>query len=192
MKQSLGPPRFILLMLLLSLACNAISPGARATLPPAPPQEGVTPRPSLPTATPAPTNTSAALLTPLPTFTPRSVTRVSGGATASPQPTITLRSTITTTLTLTVERGGPLALRYAIRWRLSDEDPSLAIATITLLASGGSGDYTYYHDDLRQSGPVFTFRWRVCNPKPGSFRVDSSDGQSARLDYFERPPCPNP
>jgi hypothetical protein len=71
-------------------------------------------------------------------------------------------------------------------------NPYLAIAHVTLTAQGGTGVYAFYRDDLPLQGPVFDYQWASCRGNPGSFRVDDSSGQSARLNYFEQPPCPTP
>jgi hypothetical protein len=126
-----------------------------------------------PTFTPIQQPTLAATLTP--------------SATPSRRPANTPRPGVTAT---TANTGGPLDFDYNISWRLKDASAKTAIATVTIRASGGSGIYTYFRDDLVVDGPVFEYEWATCSGNPGSLRVDSSDGQSARKEYFENPPCP--
>ncbi len=196
---------YIGLMLATALACNL--PLRVNNAPPPPPSRP--PLPSQPAGelvlTPAPAGTVADFSTPeasstplsvLPTFTPiadspflapTATPRDAGVATPAlpnlPSPTAE------TTPTPGIAPGGPLALSYAIAWRVED---SQAIATVHLTASGGDGVYTYFHDEQVTAGPVFEYRWATCNANPGSFRVNSGDGQTVRVNYYETPPCPNP
>ncbi len=84
---------------------------------------------------------------------------------------------------------GPLSFTYTIEWEVTS-DPAFAIATVTIVATGGSGGYQYFRDDLPVDGPIFQYQWATCRANPGSLRVDSADGQSVRTNYFETPPCP--
>lgn len=84
----------------------------------------------------------------------------------------------------------PLTFVWEISWEIDENNPGMATATIMITAAGGSGQYTYYHDDILQEGPTFSYQWATCKPRPGSVRVDSSDGQSVKEDYFVRSPCP--
>lgn len=128
-----------------------------------------------------------------PTFTPIEpptlAPSLTPSATPSRRPTFTPRPGATAT---TAEAGGPLTFTYNITWRLKDAAAKLAIATVTINARGGGGDYTYYRDDLPVDGPVFEYEWATCRGNPGSLRVDSGDGQTRRIEYFENPPCPTP
>lgn len=129
----------------------------------------------LPTFTPIQQPTLAATLTPSSTPRPRITATTRPGGTPSATP---------------ADTGGPLTFTYNITWRLKDAAARQAIATVTINARGGSGEYTYYRDDLSVDGPVFEYEWATCSGNPGSLRVDSSDGQTARQDYFQNPPCP--
>ena len=144
---------------------------------PAEPEASHTP---LPTFTPIQQPTLASTPTNVPTGTPRP-TSSSGGSGGS-----------SATSTPVSSSSGPLTLEYNVSWALDPSDPFKAIATVNLTASGGSGVYTYYHDELPVAGPMFTYEWGACRGNPGSFRVDSTDGQSIKIDYFENPPCPTP
>jgi hypothetical protein len=196
------------LLLLVGLACNApvepIDPQpARETGPSAPPGEqppvngadesegGPGSEEALPeddlvpsaTATPTQTATATATRQPSPTVgaTP---TRPPATATRTPRPL--------PSATATTGSSGPLDFSYNVSWMLSPSDPQLAIATVTINATGGGGGYRYYRDDLEVEGPVFSYEWGICRANPGSFRVDSSDGQSKKVDFFLAPPCPTP
>lgn len=126
-----------------------------------------------PTFTPIRPPTLAATLTPSPTASRRP------SNTPQPGPTAT-----------SADAGGPLTFTYSINWRLKDASAKVAIATVKIFAKGGSGEYTYFRDDLPVDGPEFEYEWATCSGNPGSLRVDSSDGQTFRTDYFETPPCP--
>ena len=143
--------------------------------------------PEQPTAAPETTNT------PRPTFTP--IQQPTLASTPTVPPTQTPRPTSSgssATSTPVPGSSGPLTLEYNVSWALDPADPFKAIATVTLTASGGNGVYTYYHDEQPIDGPMFTYEWGACRGNPGSFRVDSGDGQSVKIDYFENPPCPTP
>jgi len=125
-----------------------------------------------------------------PTFTPIQPTLAASltpSVTPSRRPTSTPRPGVTST---TANAGGPLTFTYRISWRLRDAAAKIAIATVTFDVKGGSGVYSYFRDDLPVDGPVFEYEWATCSGNPGSLRVDSSDGQTSRVDYFEHPPCP--
>jgi hypothetical protein len=132
---------------------------------------------------------------PVPTFTPIQQPTLAATLTPSstPRPTATARPGGTARPTSTPpDAGGPLSFTYNISWRLKDASATQAVATVTIDAKGGSGVYFYYRDDLRVAGPVFEYEWATCSGNPGSLRVDSTDGQTARTEYFENPPCPTP
>jgi len=131
---------------------------------------------AVPTFTPIQQPTLASTLVPSSTPRPRATaTARPGGSTSTPP-----------------DAGGPLSFTYQISWRLKDASAKQAIATVTIDAKGGSGVYTYFRDDLPVDGPIFEYEWATCSGNPGSLRVDSTDGQTARTEYFENPPCPTP
>lgn len=133
----------------------------------------------LPTFTPIQPPTLASTLTPSNTPNPKPTTSIGETASKTPKATSTLPESV-----------GKLTLEYHISWRLKDASTKQAVATVTLTARGGGGDYQYYRDELEVDGPIFEYEWRTCTGNPGSFRVTSADGQSAKIDYFEHPPCP--
>ena len=57
-------------------------------------------------------------------------------------------------------------------------------------ATGGEPPYTFYRDGLPTGGANFSYRWGSCQSNPGTFSVESADGQVAKLDYYEETPCP--
>jgi hypothetical protein len=148
----------------------------------------------LPTGTViAPSTETAVAPTPalLPTFTPIAGPTLAATLTARPT-AVGPAATATPPAAATAIVAGPLQFTYEIDWRFATDNPFLVIARVTLHAQGGNGIYTYYHDDIRQAGALFEFNWVACRPKPGSLRVDSSDGQSVRQDYYQDTPCPTP
>lgn len=172
------------------LACNV--PWQRQTIPPAP--TFITPQGTPANAPPAtvPANTLPILTVDvgtLPTFTPVA-TPLFPPTLSGPAPTATLPQEVATTTATPPLQGGNLSFTYTLAWALSAENPYISIATVTIMAQGGNAPYTYYHDDILQIGAVFTYEWASCRPNPGSLRVDSSDGQTVRLNYWETPPCP--
>jgi hypothetical protein len=185
--------RMILVLLLaglgFSLACNAPVYLASRDAPP-PPVGSPIPSPTVTLSAPSPaaTRDSVATLAPLPTFTPIGAIATPGsvGTPADePEPTRTVAATTAPTA------ATPLSFDYTISWTLDPNDGAHAIATVRIIVTGGTDPYAYYHDDLPEAGPLFTYRWAVCRANPGSLRVDAGT-ESMRIDYYELPPCPNP
>lgn len=169
------------------------SPSPTATTPgdttasPSPTATGsASPGPALtPSATPSPTLGPTTTTTVTPSPTP---TRPEPTATATPTPSATPTRTVTP-IVLTPQYG-PLSFSVEVTWQLDPRNPAYAIATVVITASGGDSNYTYYRDDIPQIGPRFQYYWRACAVNPVSFRVDSGDGQSARIELPEHAPCP--
>ena len=105
-------------------------------------------------------------------------------------PTVTPRATPSGNTTSTEGDGGTLTLDYEISWELNQSDTNFALATVTLLAKGGNGEYSFFRDDIPTGGSQFVYRWGSCQPNPGTFRVNTGDGQSATVEYFTEAPCP--
>ena len=173
------------------LACNA--PLGRETIP-APPTFITQPAATVTVETGTDADAAATVTNDsgvLPTFTPVGTPVLNstpiGG---TPAPTVTLPGIPEETGTPPPSQGD-LSFTYQIEWSIDEQNPYLAVARVTIQAQGGNGQYTYYHDDIRQDGPVFTYQWAVCRSNPDSLRVDATDDQSMRVDYFERPPCPS-
>lgn len=188
---------FIGLLGVMALACNAPIGGGETPGPPQPvisvTTEAVPTLVGSPTAEVIPdTGTEGGPIL-LPTFTPIQVTAGPGavpdGATAAPIVSPTEAATATPSPTATSD-SSPLSFTYTIHWELASSDPGKAIATVSINATGGGWVYQYFRDDLPVAGPVFQYDWAACHANPGSLRVDSADGQTARVNYFETPPCP--
>lgn len=178
------------LVFLVSLACNL--PARRTTIPPPPtlaPAPLTSPVPDAAATSTLPiTGTSAGVL---PTFTPIALPGTPLSESTISDIPLTLTPLTTPTSTLPLPQGA-LSFTYTVEWSISEQNPFLAVALVTLTPQGGNGIYTYYHDDIRKDGPTFTYAWAVCRANPGSLRVDSGDGQTVRVNYYENPPCPNP
>jgi hypothetical protein len=184
---------FIGLLGIIALACNApIGGETPSPPPPATSAETTQPTPTTaesPTAEINSTIETEGVPTGLPTFTPIQATAPAGATATTPAtPTEISPSTPQPTPTEKAD-GGPLSFSYTITWQVSS-NPGFAIATVSIVATGGGGGYQYFRDDLPVSGPVFQYQWATCRANPGSLRVDSADGQSVRENYFETPPCP--
>ncbi len=162
---------------------TATTAATATTAPDLPDTPTATNTPGLPD-TPTPTNTPGLPDTPTPTNTP--------GLPKTPTPTNTpgIEPSETPTPTPTVKVGGPLTFDVMVSWAIDPNNNKEAIATVTLTAAGGSGVYRYFRDGIEQPGPVFKYRWKTCAGNPVSFAVESSDGQSVKVDRFEIPPCP--
>ena len=68
-------------------------------------------------------------------------------------------------------------------------------AEFTVFASGGGGRYKYFHDIIPIGGPTdgaveHKLNWLTCGGAPGTFFVESADGQKAsKLFWVHRPDC---
>lgn len=97
---------------------------------------------------------------------------------------------ILASLKLRPEIAEPLDFAVNIVWRIDPNNKDEAIATVTVTARGGDGDYVYYRDgSLRQDGSVFEYRWRACRGNPVSFQVEDGSGARVSKDMFEQVPC---
>jgi cytoskeletal protein RodZ len=198
----------VILLMALALACNA-PVGSNETPSPPPtntsastPESDETSQPPTETPTAAleetaeATPTSNTPPTSLPTFTPIQSTV---SATVSPSETpFPLETTVPTQTSIPTANAsptkaadtGPLNFTFSINWEVNSSNSAEAIATVSIVATGGGGDYQYFRDDLSVDGPVIRYTWSTCRANPGSLRVTSADGQSLKIDYFEQPPCP--
>ena len=84
---------------------------------------------------------------------------------------------------------GPLAFTYEIQWEVTPGVYDQVTAHVTIVATGGTGQYEYYRDGLPQTGATFSYQWAACRANPGSIRVESGN-ESVTEDYYEVPPCP--
>ncbi|MGB1250060.1 MAG: hypothetical protein ACPG8W_05460 [Candidatus Promineifilaceae bacterium] len=170
------------------LACNLpLSPRAQPLVPPTLPAESA----EVPVDEEAgETGSAENTNTPSPTTTLLPQSGSSNSGTIELAPTVTPRATPGGPDSATEGEDRPLALEYEITWELNEENTAYAFATVNLSATGGDGEYSYFRDDRSTSGSQFVYRWGSCKANPGSFRVDSGDGQSVRVKYFEEAPCP--
>jgi hypothetical protein len=112
---------------------------------------------------PDPTNT--------PTLTP----------TNTPRPT---RRALTPTPT-TRPYLGPLSLDWVIESQgRNPANRNQWLVVVNLVARGGDGNYTYFHDGLPVSGPRVQIVDQNCRNKPGSFWVQDGTGQIVKKSYY--------
>jgi hypothetical protein len=68
------------------------------------------------------------------------------------------------------------------------------VADFTISASGGDGCYIYYRDIDKIEGPThktsvtYTLKWASCGGAPGTFFVESGDGQRASVKFWVKAP----
>ena len=196
---------FIILLVFAALACNAPAAGDEVEPPvptdtdiPSTQEPAMPPSPGVPETIPAdlPTTTpESGEQEVLPTFTPIEQPTLAQtlAPTATKIPPTRRPSTSTPQMTNTPDgSAGPLDFQYHIAWRFKDDTYIQSIATVTITAQGGGGEYVYYRDGLLVDGPVFEYEWASCRGNPGSFRVESADGQFKEVSYFGEPPCATP
>jgi hypothetical protein len=123
-------------------------------------------------AAPEPTATPTASPTPTATSTPRPIRRT---------PTATRQTYM-----------GPLSLDWVIESQgRNPANRNQWLIVVDLIARGGDGQYTYYHDGLPISSPRVQIVDQLCRNKPGSFWVQDGTGQIVKRSYYLfAPDCP--
>jgi hypothetical protein len=89
------------------------------------------------------------------------------------------------------QTAAPLAVTYEaaeIKRRPGDE----ATLILKVYATGGSGGYRYYHDDIQQPGATFSIPGHCDKPFVHTIRVTSGDGQTVAMPYHVGGACPTP
>jgi hypothetical protein len=150
---------------------------------------GTATRTPTPTVTTTVTRTPTATGTATPTGTPTTTRTTTPTPSPTASPTGTLMPTVRATRPEVTRTYAPLTFSVSIQWRLDPASDLHAIADVVVSAQGGDGNYTYYRDDILQPGTTFSYFWRRCANNPVSFRVDSCDGQSVRVERAEFSPC---
>jgi hypothetical protein len=87
--------------------------------------------------------------------------------------------------------AAPLNVTYEvveIKRKAGDE----ATLTLKVRATGGSGGYRYYHDDIQQPGPTFNIAGTCGKPFVHTLKVVSGDGQTVAVPYHVGGVCPTP
>jgi len=117
--------------------------------------------------------------------------------TSTPEPISTIAPSPTLGITPTdkpIVSQGPLEFTYTLSWRFKDALAQEAILTVSIIATGGSGVYTYRVDEeTYQEGPIFEIPGHSCRPSIHTLWVFSSDGQSSSSPtFFSEAPCPTP
>ena len=175
---------FLALVSLSLAGCSLMYPG---------PEIQVLGDPTLtPTVTKTPTATWPAAWTATPTFTP-------WPPTATPTPTYTPIPTVTpvppgvTPVRPVPRPQGPLTIGFELNgvW-CADAG---YIAEFTVSADGGGGQYQYYMDIIPIGEPTdgsvtYQLHWLTCGGAPGTFFVESADGQRvSKLFWVHNPDC---
>ncbi len=121
---------------------------------------------------PDPTVTSTLTPTTMPTNTPRPI---------RPTPTITPLPYL-----------GALDLDWVVESQgRNPANSDQWLVVVNLIAHGGDGQYSYYHDGLPISGTHVQIIDQICQNKPGSFWVQDGTGQIVKKSYyFFAPNCP--
>jgi hypothetical protein len=85
----------------------------------------------------------------------------------------------------------PLSVSYEVVEikRLPGDEATLVIK---VYATGGSGGYRYYHDDIQQPNATFNVPGRCGKPFVHTIKVTSGDGQTVALPYHVSGLCPTP
>ena len=89
------------------------------------------------------------------------------------------------------QTAAPLNVTYQVIEikRTSDIQATLVLKVI---ATGGSGGYRYYHDDIQQPNATFNIAGTCGKPFVHTIKVISGDGQTVALPYHVSGVCPTP
>jgi hypothetical protein len=125
---------------------------------------------------------------PEPTATPTSAPTLT--PTRTPRPT--RRNTVTPTAT-PLRYLGPLSLDWVIESQgRNPANPDQWLVVVNLIARGGDGQYSYFHDGLPVSSTRIQIVDQICRNKPGSFWVQDGGGAIIKKSYYLfAPDCPN-
>lgn len=182
-------------LIFTSLACSLAGPEA-SPAPAQPAAPSITAAPaSEPTAIP-PTKVQIEIPTAAPTIAGEVLP--TDTATLSPTPTSTATATATqkpksatATATKKPVSTGPLTISYEYL-SIKRNPNNQAVLMIKVIATGGGGGYTYYHDDLKQTGAVFDVLGTCGKKFTHTLKVTSADGQTATVGYSRAGDCPTP
>jgi hypothetical protein len=187
------------------LVCNGVAIAVLLALtlvaclePPPPPGVELVQQPS-PSATPTSTSTPEPewppTWTPTPTFTPWPTFTPTPTPTFTPVPARRVRpsGSVTGSGCRPGKSKGPLQIDYEFQGAWCPGGGRNYVANFTISASGGDGCYTYYRDIDLIGGPVrgtaeYQVQWAECSGAPGTFFVESGDGQRAAALFWVRPP----
>lgn len=184
--RSLWLAAFVLIA--IAAACSPGGPSPQTVPPAATAGSQPVPTNTLPPA--APTNTPAQLAPTeiAPTVEPPQPTGTSA-------PTATLTSTPRRRATAATARprntATPLTVTYEVvevKRKSGDE----ATLILKVYATGGSGGYRYYHDDVLQPGATFNIAGTCGKPFVHTIKVASGDGQTVAVPYHVSGVCPTP
>lgn len=134
--------------------------------------------PAAPTDTPAPTEIAPSAEPPQPADT----AEPTATPTRTPRPRTTVRPRNTAT---------PLGVSYEVV-EIKRQPGDEATLIMKIYATGGSGGYRYYHDDIPQPNATFNIPGRCGKPFVHTVKVTSGDGQTVALPYHVNGVCPTP
>lgn len=169
----------------MAVACSAsnpqpqVPPAATSGSQSAPPTSTLPPAaPTNTPAPPAPTEVTPTSEPPQPTDTAEPTATL----TQTPKPRATARPRNTAT---------PLSVSYNVVEikRLPGDEATLVLK---VYATGGSGGYRYYHDDIQQPTATFNIPGRCGKPFVHTIKVTAGDGQTVAVPYHVNGVCPTP
>ncbi len=171
-----------LVLMATSAACLSSNPQPQVVPPTATASSPPVSTGTLPPATainaPAPTEIAPASEPPQPSETPAPTATPTG----TPLPRLTARPRQTV---------APLNVSYEVVKieRGPDEQSTLVLKVI---ATGGSGGYRYFNDQIQQPSATFNIAGICDKPFVHTITVTSGDGQTVALPYHVKGVCPTP
>ncbi len=178
-----------IVLMALATACSPGAPPPQTVLPAATGGSPSTP----PTSTLAPAAPIQASTQPTPTEIAPTIELLqpTGTSASTATPTGTLRPRTTAATARPRNTAAPLNVTYEvveIKRKPGDE----ATLILKVYATGGSGGYRYYHDDIPQPGATFSIDGTCGKPFVHTIKVMSGDGQTVALPYHVGGVCPTP
>ncbi len=176
-------------LMALAAACSPGGPPPQTVLPVATGSPQSTP----PTSTLAPVAPTQSSTEPAPAEIAPTIEPLQLTGTSAPTATFagTPRPRSTAATVRPRNTAAPLNVTYEvveIKRKPGDE----ATLILKVYATGGSGGYRYYHDDIPQPGATFSIDGTCGKPFVHTIKVMSGDGQTVALPYHVGGVCPTP
>jgi len=114
--------------------------------------------------------------------------------TATTKPPATLTRTPKPRLAVTVSPHNtitPLNVTYEVA-EIKRLPGDVATLVLKVYATGGSGGYRYYHDDIQQTNSTYNIAGICGKPFVHTIKVTSGDGQTIAVPYHVNGICPTP
>jgi len=178
----------VAVLIATSVACSVGSPAPQVLPPTATAGSQPVPTNTLPPAAPTDAPIQSAPTEFVPTVEPPQPTETS---TPTATPTQTPKPRLPAATVRPRQTAAPLTVSYEVS-EIKRKSGDEATLVLKVYATGGSGGYRYYHDDIQQTSATFNIAGRCGKPFVHTIKVTSGDGQTVALPYHVSGVCPTP